>query len=110
MVAAAQADPVQKLFSDWQLTCNNAAHCVARSIPGDQGLVMTLSRSAGSDDKPLLRIDYGSAYSGALPLRNSTQSTCSCSPIAVSKRTTGSTGGVGRSVRMKARSWLMPPS
>ncbi|PQK92552.1 DUF1176 domain-containing protein [Pantoea ananatis] len=67
MVAAAQADPVQKLFSDWQLTCNNAAHCVARSIPGDQGLVMTLSRSAGSDDKPLLRIDYGSAYSGALP-------------------------------------------
>ncbi len=28
---------------------------------------MTLSRHAGADDQPLLRIDYGSAYSGALP-------------------------------------------
>jgi hypothetical protein len=65
--AGVQADPLQKSFSDWQLTCNNAAFCVARSFPGDNGLVMTLSRHAGSDDRPLLRIDYGSAYSGELP-------------------------------------------
>lgn len=65
--AGVQADPLQKSFSDWQLTCNNAAFCVARSFPGDNGLVMTLSRHAGNDDRPLLRIDYGSAYSGELP-------------------------------------------
>jgi len=65
--AGVQADPLQKSFSDWQLTCNNAAFCVARSFPGDNGLVMTISRHAGVNDRPLLRIDYGSAYSGELP-------------------------------------------
>ncbi len=67
IAASAQAEPLQKSFSDWQLTCNNVAFCVARSFPGDKGLVMTLSRHAGADDQPLLRIDYGSAYSGDLP-------------------------------------------
>ena len=66
-VACAHAEPLQKSFSDWQVTCNNAAYCVARNIPGDNGLVMTLSRHAGVDDRPLLRIDYGSAWSGELP-------------------------------------------
>ncbi|HAU5562825.1 TPA: DUF1176 domain-containing protein [Serratia fonticola] len=66
-VACVQAEPLQKSFSDWQLTCNNTAFCVARSFPGDNGLVMTLSRGAGVNDRPLLRIDYGSAYSGELP-------------------------------------------
>ncbi|MCZ4060512.1 DUF1176 domain-containing protein [Pantoea sp. LMR881] len=66
-VATVQAEPLQKSFSDWQMTCNNAAFCVARNIPGDNGLVMTISRHAGVNDRPLLRIDYGSAYSGELP-------------------------------------------
>lgn len=66
-VAAVQAEPLQKSFNDWQMTCNNAAFCVARNIPGDKGLVMTISRHAGVNDRPLLRIDYGSAYSGELP-------------------------------------------
>lgn len=66
-VASVQAEPLQKSFSDWQITCNNAAFCVARSFPGDNGLVMTISRHAGANDRPLLRIDYGSAYSGELP-------------------------------------------
>jgi hypothetical protein len=67
LIASVQAEPLQKSFSDWQITCNNAAFCVARSFPGDNGLVMTISRHAGVNDRPLLRIDYGSAYSGALP-------------------------------------------
>ena len=66
-VACVQAEPLQKSFSDWQLTCNNAAFCVARSFPGDNGLVMTVSRGAGVNDRPLLRIDYGSANSGEQP-------------------------------------------
>ena len=36
------------------------------------------------------------AYSGFLPLRNSTQSICICWPGAVSKRTTGSIGAAGQ--------------
>lgn len=66
-VASAHADPLQKTFSDWQVTCNNLNFCVARSMTGENGLVMTLSRHAGENDRPLLRIDYGSRYSGALP-------------------------------------------
>lgn len=64
--AAADAEPLQKTFSDWQITCNNLNHCVARNFPGDHGLVMTLSRQAGINDRALLRIDYGSRYTGEL--------------------------------------------
>ncbi|WP_258577093.1 DUF1176 domain-containing protein [Candidatus Pantoea persica] len=65
--AGAKADPLQKSFSDWQVTCNNGGFCVARNIPGDKGLVMTIALHAGTSDRPLLRIDYGSAYSGEVP-------------------------------------------
>ncbi|UIA93237.1 DUF1176 domain-containing protein [Erwinia tracheiphila] len=57
--ASLQAQPLQKKFSDWQITCNNLNYCVARSFPGDNGLVMTISRHASSNDSALLRIDYG---------------------------------------------------
>lgn len=63
---AAHSDPLQKTFSDWQITCNNQNHCVTRNFPGDRGLVMTISRQAGTDDRPLLRIDYGNRFSGEL--------------------------------------------
>ncbi len=66
-VAGVKADPLQKSFSDWQVTCNNVGFCVARNIPGDKGLVMTIARHAGVNDRPLLRIDYGSAYSCEVP-------------------------------------------
>ncbi len=62
-----KADPLQKSFSDWQVTCSNAGFCIARNIPGDKGLVMTIARHAGVNDRPLLRIDYGSAYSSEVP-------------------------------------------
>ena len=63
---AAHSEPLQKTFSDWQITCNNQNSCVARNFPGDRGLVMTISRQAGTDDRPLLRIDYGNRFSGEL--------------------------------------------
>lgn len=65
-VASPHAEPLQKKYSDWQLTCNNLNFCVARNTPGDNGLVMSISRHAGSDDRPLLRIDYGDRYTGEL--------------------------------------------
>ena len=49
---------------------------------------------------PAISIVAQNACSGAAPLRNSTQSTRNCSPIAVSKRTSGSTGRTGRIERL----------
>lgn len=66
-VASVQAQPLQKTFSDWQITCNNLNSCEVRSIPGNNGLAMTLQREAGSDAPAQLRIDYGNRYSGKLP-------------------------------------------
>lgn len=62
--ASLQAEPLQKIFSDWQITCNNQNTCVARNIPGDNALVMTITRHAGANDRPLLSIDYGNRYTG----------------------------------------------
>ncbi|MFG1174349.1 DUF1176 domain-containing protein [Erwiniaceae bacterium CAU 1747] len=60
------AQPLQKTFGSWQITCNNLNRCEARSFPSSDGLAMTIVRQAGQDDDPLLRIDYGSGYSGEL--------------------------------------------
>lgn len=56
--------PLQKTFYDWQVTCNNLNDCVARNVGDHQGLVMSIERDAGNDDRPLLRIQYGSRSSG----------------------------------------------
>lgn len=53
------AAPAQQSFSDWQVTCNNQNFCVARNTGEHQGLVMTLSRSAGAKTDANLRIDLG---------------------------------------------------
>ncbi|WP_026112010.1 DUF1176 domain-containing protein [Winslowiella toletana] len=65
-VASVRAEPLQKTFSDWQVTCNNLNFCEARSTSGENSLVMSVSRHAGSNDRPLLRIDYGNQYTGEL--------------------------------------------
>lgn len=65
--ASVQAQPLQKTFSDWQITCNNLNSCEVRSIPGNNGLAMTLQRDAGSDAPAQLRMDYGNRFSGKLP-------------------------------------------
>lgn len=53
------AAPAQQRFTDWQVTCNNQNFCVARNVGAHDGLVMTLSRSAGARTDAVLRIDYG---------------------------------------------------
>ncbi|EKY1961781.1 DUF1176 domain-containing protein [Cronobacter sakazakii] len=53
------AAPAQKIFSDWQVTCNNQNFCTARNVGGHQDLVMTLSRSAGAKPDASLRIEAG---------------------------------------------------
>lgn len=53
------AAPVQKQFDDWQVTCNNQNFCKARNTGEHQGLVMTLSRSAGAHTDVEMRIEKG---------------------------------------------------
>ncbi|MCT4707126.1 DUF1176 domain-containing protein [Enterobacteriaceae bacterium H16N7] len=60
LAASAVAAPAQKSFSDWQVTCNNQNFCSARNTGLHQGLVMTLTRSAGAHTDVNLRIDLGS--------------------------------------------------
>ncbi len=43
----------------WQVTCNNQNFCVARNTGDHNGLVMTLSRSAGAHTDAVLRIERG---------------------------------------------------
>lgn len=57
--ALVQAAPAQQLFTDWQVTCNNQNFCIARNTGEHNGLVMTLSRSAGAKTDAVLRIDLG---------------------------------------------------
>ena len=54
-----QAAPAQQSFTDWQVTCNNQNFCIARNTGEHNGLVMTLSRSAGAKADAVLRIDLG---------------------------------------------------
>ncbi|MDU6925991.1 DUF1176 domain-containing protein [Franconibacter helveticus 513] len=63
LAPAAYAASVQKSFTDWQVTCNNQNFCQARNTGEHQGLVMTLSRSAGARADAQLRIDYGNLNS-----------------------------------------------
>lgn len=59
LASSAIAAPAQKSFSDWQVTCNNQNFCSARNTGLHQGLVMTLTRSAGAHTDVNLRIDLG---------------------------------------------------
>ncbi|RKQ40686.1 DUF1176 domain-containing protein [Enterobacter sp. R1(2018)] len=59
LASSAFAAPAQKSFADWQVTCNNQNFCSARNTGLHQGLVMTLTRSAGAHTDVNLRIDLG---------------------------------------------------
>ena len=59
LASSALAAPAQKSFTDWQVTCNNQNFCQARNTGEHQGLVMSLTRSAGARADAQLRIDFG---------------------------------------------------
>lgn len=54
----AQAEPLQRIYNDWQVSCDNLNHCSARSAQDSQGLVLQLSRDAGAEGRESLSIDY----------------------------------------------------
>ncbi len=69
--ASVLAEPVQRSFSDWQVTCNNQNFCQARNTGLHQGLVMSIARSAGAGINAALRIELGAltqAFVGQPPI------------------------------------------
>ncbi|NDJ56880.1 DUF1176 domain-containing protein [Enterobacteriaceae bacterium 4M9] len=69
--AGVLAEPVQRSFSDWQVTCNNQNFCQARNTGLHQGLVMSIGRSAGVGVDATLRIELGAltrAFVGQPPI------------------------------------------
>jgi len=52
------AEPLQQVFTDWQLSCDNINSCLVRSTQDSQGLVLQLYREAGPEGKTSLTIDY----------------------------------------------------
>ncbi|AVF35485.1 DUF1176 domain-containing protein [Rahnella sikkimica] len=53
-----QAEPTQAIYNDWQVSCDNLNHCVARNSQDGQELVMKLTREAGPEGKSTVSIDY----------------------------------------------------
>ncbi|EIC82988.1 DUF1176 domain-containing protein [Serratia sp. M24T3] len=54
----AHADPLQRIYNDWQVSCDNINRCSARSSQDSQGLVLQLTRDAGPEGKASVSIDY----------------------------------------------------
>jgi len=86
---------------------SDGLHVVVKHAPrypaqGNKGALVAVDQRADFhvDDEfdvacPAVAECGAEGVEGSLPLRNSTQSTCICSPGVVSKRTTGSAGSVG---------------
>jgi len=53
-----QAEPLQAIYNDWQVSCDNLNHCVARNSQDGQELVMKITREAGPEGKSSVSIDY----------------------------------------------------
>ncbi|RJT14376.1 DUF1176 domain-containing protein [Rahnella inusitata] len=55
---SAQAEPMQAMYNDWQVSCDNLNHCAARNSQDGQELVMKITREAGPEGKSTISIDY----------------------------------------------------
>lgn len=58
ITGCAHADPLQRIYNDWQVSCDNINRCSARSSQDSQGLVLQLTRNGGPDGKASVSIDY----------------------------------------------------
>lgn len=54
------AQPVQKIYSGWELSCDNNADCQGRNIDHGAGLVVSFYRAAGESSIQRLHIEYRS--------------------------------------------------
>lgn len=51
---ALAADPIRRMYGDWELTCDNVGHCVAMGVDESQSVVVSVARESGPDG--LLRV------------------------------------------------------
>lgn len=58
MTHYAHADPLQRIYNDWQVSCDNLNRCSARSSQDSQGLVLQLTREAGPEGRASVSIDF----------------------------------------------------
>ncbi len=69
----AHADPLQRIYNDWQVSCDNLNRCSARSAQDSLGLVLQLTRDGGPEGKASVSIDYqrnSDEQSSDLPIAN----------------------------------------
>lgn len=69
----AHADPLQRIYNDWQVSCDNINRCSARSSQDSQGLVLQLTREAGPEGRASVSIDFqrnNDEQSTDLPIAN----------------------------------------
>ncbi|WP_411703984.1 DUF1176 domain-containing protein [Edaphovirga cremea] len=59
---ASHADPIQKNFSDWMISCDNINRCQIRNVNDHHDLVMQITREAGREGKASISIDYQRLY------------------------------------------------
>jgi len=85
----AHAQPMQRIYNDWQVSCDNLNHCSARSAQDSQGLVLQLTRDAGPEGRASVSIDYQ---------RNGDEQT---SDLAIANRLTFS----GKPLTFNRREW-----
>ncbi|MCC3719168.1 DUF1176 domain-containing protein [Rouxiella badensis] len=89
MTGYVHADPLQRIYNDWQVSCDNLNHCSARSSQDSQGLVLQLTRDAGPEGRASVSIDYQ---------RNSDEQS---SDIAIANRLTLN----GKTLNFNRREW-----
>ena len=71
-----QADPLQVIYSDWQVSCDNLNDCTTRNSQDGQELVLSITREAGAEGRSSVKIEYqpnGEEQSTGQPIVNRLQ-------------------------------------
>lgn len=53
-----QADPLQAIYNDWQVSCDNLNYCTTRNSQDGQELVLKITREAGIEGHSSVKIEY----------------------------------------------------
>ncbi|MGC6387649.1 DUF1176 domain-containing protein [Ewingella sp. S1.OA.A_B6] len=54
----AEAAPLQAIYNDWQVSCDNLNHCATRNSQDGQDLVLNITREAGAEGHSSVKIEY----------------------------------------------------
>lgn len=71
-----QADPLQAVYNDWQVSCDNLNYCTTRNSQDGQELVLKITREAGGEGRSSVNIEYqpsGDEQNPGQPIANRLQ-------------------------------------